>query len=111
MQHVSKRFRMHETMFQCHMEQEAVVPGVIERLSDPVVVTTNVGYGRPVRWSIRRQPAIDRIDPESEQPVELRIESLHIAHVWPQQIPIESLQVSEIKDDAVPLRNRPFIKP
>jgi 3-hydroxymyristoyl/3-hydroxydecanoyl-(acyl carrier protein) dehydratase len=43
MQHVRECFRVHEAMFQCHVKEKAVMPGVIERLSDAMVVTANFG--------------------------------------------------------------------
>src|ERR1700723_1059791 len=73
------------------------------------IVFFNASDRRPVFGLVRRQPAVNRIDPEREQFIKgfvVRCKTQWLA----QQIKVESLEVSEIENQAVALRNRPVVE-
>src|SRR5579863_6470697 len=110
MQHVTEGFRMHQAMLDRHFEQAAIFEtrerGIVggfsaklgvQPVAQPLFVSHYALYSWPVPGLIRRQAALDRIDPESEQLVKVRIERLQ-AKRFAKQIPIEGFQMAKIKN-------------
>ena len=64
---------------------------------------------RPIRRLVCRQAAADRIDAKRKKLIEERMKRLQAKGALPEQIPIESFDVSDIKNDAMPLGDRPVI--
>ena len=82
---------------------------LIEPFSNLPPVLFNPADRRPISRFIRRKSAIDGINAEREQLVELR--SVGPQSVWPaQQIPIKSFQMSQIKNQSMAFGNRAIVK-
>jgi hypothetical protein len=83
MQHVSKRFRMHQAMLDGDIQQQRsreiapiCTPKICESLINFVAhvlnVVPNLIETGPIGRLVSREPTADRIDPKGKQPVEIR---------------------------------------
>jgi hypothetical protein len=59
---------------------------------------------------IGRKTAVDGIDAEGEELVEMRIEGGQVAQTLIEQIAVERFQMANVKHDPVALADRPFIQ-
>ena len=122
MEQVGERFRVHEAVLDRDAEDLAIFDewfggirkdGTFQNLIDcspnPVLIINDLVNARPVRRPILRQSAINRIDAELEQPVELGIEGRHTERRGTDHVPVERFKMPKIKDDAMPLGNRPLV--
>ncbi|CAM2143960.1 hypothetical protein PT2222_150196 [Paraburkholderia tropica] len=123
MEHVGERLHMHQTMLDRDVQQlpRRVVHGGAGRQIEPgeARVDTRTGVAcvvahgvetRPVRGDIGRQRAIDGIDAEGEQLVELRVGGRQIEQALIEQIAVERFQMTDIEHDAMALANRAFVE-
>src|SRR6185437_4820229 len=81
----------------------------VNRFPQLRVVRLNFRDARPVRRLIARQLSVYWIDSECEQFVECWMCARDSKRVAPQQIPIERFQMSKVKNQPVPLGNRPIV--
>lgn len=111
MQDVRQSFSVHQPMFNRCMEHFVgnIRQGIVDDFPGAPVIPHHFFDSRPIGWLIIGQIAFGRIDPEREQTIEGGVERREIQGVLRQQIPVECLQVSQVKNNAVPFRNGPFI--
>ncbi len=125
MQHVGQSLDVHQAMLNRYVEQSvhldavqlnrvlfecSVVELLVQFSPDSGHVTPHLTQRGPVGWQIARQPATNRINAKSKQPVQCRMKTINAEPVLAQQVTVECLQVSHVEDDAMTLRNRPFIE-
>src|SRR5712664_208252 len=75
-----------------------------------LVVMVNVFSLRPVRWLVRRQATPHRIDPKGKKLIKGRMKRMQTERPLSQQIPIKGFHVPNVKNNPMPLRNRPVVK-
>src|SRR5262249_29188805 len=81
----------------------------VQFVAQTAIVTLHLGKLGPVCRSILGQPAVDRIDAERKKLVELPLEGLQAKCAFSEQVPIKGFDVADVKNDAVPFRNRTVI--
>src|SRR5215470_20016506 len=78
---------------------------LVEALADAAAVVFDARDGRPIAGDVGRQATVNGIDAERKKLVESRFRGFE-AERFAKEIPVEGFQVPEIKDQAVPLRDR-----
>ena len=110
-QDVRECLGMHQAMFDCHMTQR--IRERIEMRSELAahapVVLLHFGHRGPGGGWIGGKLSRRRVDPESEEAVELRMKRCHFRPEPAEQIPVEGLHVSQVEDDAVTFGDGPFV--
>jgi len=124
MQHVGERFNVHQPMFNRYVEQSGQRKAVrgcagiesyplklmVEGTADIAYIIADRVLGGPVRRQIGWKLAANRIDAEGKETIIFGVDAPQSKGALAEQIPIKGFEMSDIKDDAVPLGNRPFIK-
>jgi hypothetical protein len=82
----------------------------VDLFPETLVVSLNFWQRRPVFGAIGRERCSYRVDPEGEEPVEVRMERRHAAYGLAQQISFEGFQVPQVKNNAVAVWDRPFVE-
>src|SRR5882757_5620129 len=83
--------------------------GLIQLTLQSLIVTVDFIALGPVRWLIGRQAATYRVDSECEKLIEGRIKGLQPECALRQKIPIEGFDVADVKNNPMPLGNRPVV--
>ena len=74
------------------------------------IVVLDLGRTGPVRGLVAGELAGRRVDAESEEPVELRMERRNVERITRDQVPVEGFDVPQVKDDAMAFGDRPFVE-
>jgi hypothetical protein len=88
---------------------QSMLDRVIQFLAQTPVIALDFASRRPIRWSIRRQSTIYRINPKRKKMIECSLEGTQTKRAVRQQIPIKSLDMPDVKDNAMPLRDGPVV--
>src|ERR1700685_2716880 len=122
MQHVRQRLRMHQPMLDRnfdHREQQRMPfrrigkrsrDRPIQFIAQSLVVRIDLFALRPVRRLIARQSSADWVDSKRKQLIECLVKRLQPERPLRQQIPVERFDVPNVKNDAMPLRDRTVVQ-
>src|ERR1700748_3595953 len=83
---------------------------MIDHIANRPAIAFDLGSLRPVGYLIGWQFAIDRVDPECEQMIELGIERRMVKQSSVQEIPVERVKVAAIKADSMAFADRTVIE-
>src|SRR6267154_350577 len=108
-------------MFDCHFQHRCQLRmairrapqrannGLIQLALQLLIVVVNFTAFWPIRRLIRRQSATHWVDPECEKLIESRMKRLQPKRTLRQQIPIEGFHVPNVKNNPMPLGDRPVV--
>jgi len=65
---------------------------------------------RPIARLIRRQSATNRIDSKCKKLIERRVKAAQAKGPLAQKVPVKGFDVAEIKNNAMPFGNGPFVE-
>ena len=120
-EHVGQRLRMHQAMLDGDVEHlhqvgmaflrplQSALDGTVEFFTDALVVTFHFGSRGPICRRVRRQSVADGVDPKGKELIESGVEGTETESALRKQVPVKGFDVADIKNDAVPLRDRPVV--
>src|SRR5579884_2312032 len=122
-QHVCERLGVHQAVLDRHIqinarlrertirfcERFALDPSV-QFLAHAIIIFANFLKRRPIGRLVVGQAAVNRIDAEGEQLVELRMERLCPEGISTEEIPIKGFKVPDIENNAMALRDWAVVK-
>ena len=121
-QHVSQRFRMHQAMFDGHVEHlqrvrmaflgplQRMFDGAVEFFAHALLIAGHFRQRRPIlRW-VRGQSAADGIDAERKKFIKSPVERAQTKGALREQVPVKRLDMANVENDAMSLGDGPIVE-
>src|SRR5450432_2994557 len=83
---------------------------VIQCLAHLPDIFADLSERRPIGRLVSRQSTVYRVNAKCKKMIEFRVKSGPCQETFAYQVPIERFQVSDIKNNPVPLRDRPLVE-
>jgi len=113
---------MHQAMLNGYMEHlqqvrmtlfralQRMLYGMVEFFAHALIVAPDFLQRGPITRGVDRQSAANRINSESKELIEERVEGAQTERATGKEVPVKSFQVAYIKNDAVSLGDRSVVQ-